>query len=99
MATYQPHTVYHAAAYKHVPMVECNPSEGIFNNVFGTLNMAQAAQAAGVARFVLVSTDKAVRPTNLMGASKRMAELVLQAMANQTGQGDTCFSMVGLATS
>ena len=92
--TYQPDTVYHAAAYKHVPMVECNPSEGICNNVFGTLNMALAAQAAKVARFVLVSTDKAVRPTNLMGASKRMAELVLQALASQHGQVDTCFSMV-----
>ena len=92
--TYQPDTVYHAAAYKHVPMVECNPAEGILNNVFGTLNMAQAAQATGVARFVLVSTDKAVRPTNLMGASKRMAELVLQALAQQTGQHQTCFSMV-----
>ncbi len=93
-ATYQPDTVYHAAAYKHVPMVECNPSEGVLNNVFGTLNMAQAAQAARVARFVLVSTDKAVRPTNLMGASKRMAELVLQALADQTAQRGTCFSMV-----
>ncbi len=92
-ATYQPHTVYHAAAYKHVPMVECNPSEGILNNVFGTLNMALAAQAARVSRFVLVSTDKAVRPTNLMGASKRMAELILQALANQPGQS-TCYSMV-----
>lgn len=93
-ATYRPDTVYHAAAYKHVPMVECNPSEGILNNVFGTLNMAQAAQAARVARFVLVSSDKAVRPTNLMGASKRMAELVLQAMAKQTEAPGTCFSMV-----
>ena len=93
-ATYQPDTVYHAAAYKHVPMVECNPSEGIFNNVFGTLSMAQAAKAAKVTRFVLVSTDKAVRPTNLMGASKRMAELVLQALASQAEPGSTCFSMV-----
>jgi FlaA1/EpsC-like NDP-sugar epimerase len=93
-ATYQPHTVYHAAAYKHVPMVECNPSEGIFNNVFGTLNMAQAALAAQVQRFVLVSTDKAVRPTNLMGASKRMAELVLQALANKVEIRATCFGMV-----
>ncbi|MFZ4478961.1 MAG: polysaccharide biosynthesis protein [Rhodoferax sp.] len=93
-ANYQPDTVYHAAAYKHVPMVECNPSEGILNNVFGTLNMAQAAQDARVASFVLVSTDKAVRPTNLMGASKRMAELVLQALASQNGQHQTCFSMV-----
>ena len=93
-ATYLPDTIYHAAAYKHVPMVECNPSEGIFNNVFGTLNMAQAAIAAKVARFVLVSTDKAVRPTNLMGASKRMAELVLQALASQSESNGTCFSMV-----
>ncbi len=91
--SYRPHTVYHAAAYKHVPMVECNPSEGVFNNVFGTLNLAQAAQAAAVASFVLVSTDKAVRPTNLMGASKRMAELVLQSLA-APGPGTTCFSMV-----
>ena len=91
---YRPDTVYHAAAYKHVPMVECNPSECIFNNLFGTLNMAQAAVAAGVASFVLVSTDKAVRPTNLMGASKRMAELVLQALATQSQPGATCFSMV-----
>jgi FlaA1/EpsC-like NDP-sugar epimerase len=93
-ASYRPDAVYHAAAYKHVPMVECNPSEGIVNNVFGTLNMAQAAQQGGVARFVLVSTDKAVRPTNLMGASKRMAELILQALADQAGPGSTCFSMV-----
>ena len=93
-ATYQPHTVYHAAAYKHVPMVECNPSEGMFNNVFGTLNIAQAAVAARVQRFVLVSTDKAVRPTNLMGASKRMAELVLQALAAQADAHATCFGMV-----
>jgi FlaA1/EpsC-like NDP-sugar epimerase len=92
--TYQPHTVYHAAAYKHVPMVECNPSEGIFNNVFGTVNMAQAAVAARVQRFVLVSTDKAVRPTNMMGASKRMAELVLQALAAQADAHATCFGMV-----
>jgi len=92
--TYRPEAVYHAAAYKHVPMVECNPSECIFNNLFGTLNMAQAAVASGVASFVLVSTDKAVRPTNLMGASKRMAELVLQAMAARAEPGATCFSMV-----
>ncbi|MDD5479154.1 nucleoside-diphosphate sugar epimerase/dehydratase [Rhodoferax sp.] len=92
--TYRPHTVYHAAAYKHVPMVECNPSQGLINNVFGTLNMAQAAAAVGASRFVLVSTDKAVRPTNLMGASKRMAELVLQALASEPGNQSTCFSMV-----
>lgn len=89
---YRPQTVYHAAAYKHVPMVEANPAEGIRNNVFGTVNMARVARDCGVAQFVLVSTDKAVRPTNVMGASKRMAELVLQAMAAET-QG-TCFSMV-----
>jgi len=89
---HQPHIVYHAAAYKHVPLVESNPAEGIRNNVFGTLNMARVARDCGVARFVLVSTDKAVRPTNVMGASKRMAELVLQAMAAEPGQ--TCFSMV-----
>jgi FlaA1/EpsC-like NDP-sugar epimerase len=94
--TYRPDTVYHAAAYKHVPIVEANPAVGIDNNVFGTLNMAQAAIASGVASFVLVSTDKAVRPTNIMGASKRMAELVLQAMAAQAFPHGTmtCFSMV-----
>lgn len=90
-ATYRPATVYHAAAYKHVPMVEGNPGEGVLNNVFGTLHMAQAAQASGVRRFVLISTDKAVRPTNVMGASKRMAELVLQALAQGSA---TCFTMV-----
>lgn len=78
---HRPTTVYHAAAYKHVPLVECNPSEGVLNNVFGTLNMARAAMESNVEYFVLVSTDKAVRPPNVMGASKRMAELVLQAMA------------------
>ena len=93
-AAYRPHCVYHAAAYKHVPMVESNPAEGIANNVFGTLNMARAALDAGVANFVLVSTDKAVRPTNVMGASKRMAELVLQALAARPGNGATRFCMV-----
>jgi FlaA1/EpsC-like NDP-sugar epimerase len=78
---YKPDTVYHAAAYKHVPMVECNPCEGVSNNVFGTLNAAKAAIGSGVRRFVLVSTDKAVRPTNVMGASKRAAELILQALS------------------
>lgn len=84
-------TIYHAAAYKHVPMVEKNSSEGIRNNVFGTLHCAQAAIAAKVETFVLISTDKAVRPTNTMGASKRMAELVLQALANHS---ETRFTMV-----
>ncbi len=96
---YRPEIVYHAAAYKHVPMVESNPAEGIINNVFGTLNMAQAALDSGAANFVLISTDKAVRPTNIMGASKRMAELVLQALAAAPVQQPSlhpgaCFSMV-----
>ena len=86
-------TVYHAAAYKHVPLVEHNPSEGLQNNVLGTLNLAQAAKKHHTANFVLISTDKAVRPTNVMGATKRFAELVLQALANQENSG-TCFSMV-----
>lgn len=82
MNTWNPDTVYHAAAYKHVPLVEHNPSAGIKNNVLGTLCTAQAAAASGVSDFVLISTDKAVRPTNIMGASKRLAEMVLQAMAS-----------------
>ncbi|WP_418140315.1 polysaccharide biosynthesis protein [Marinobacter sp. MA] len=85
-------TVYHAAAYKHVPLVEQNVIEGVQNNVFGTFHVAEAAIAAGVKRFVLISTDKAVRPTNVMGASKRLAELVLQGLAQR--QSDTIFSMV-----
>jgi FlaA1/EpsC-like NDP-sugar epimerase len=92
MSTWRPDTVYHAAAYKHVPLVEHNPAEGIKNNVFGTLCAAQAAADSGVSDFVLISTDKAVRPTNIMGASKRLAELVLQALA-ATNPG-TKFSMV-----
>jgi FlaA1/EpsC-like NDP-sugar epimerase len=92
MSAWKPSTVYHAAAYKHVPLVEHNPSEGIRNNLFGTLHTAQAALACGVSDFVLVSTDKAVRPTNVMGASKRLAEMVLQALA-ATG-ARTQFTMV-----
>ncbi len=85
-------TVYHAAAYKHVPIVELNPIEGVRNNVFGTLHSAEAAIAAGVETFVLVSSDKAVRPTNVMGATKRLAELILQGLA---GEGtNTRFCMV-----
>jgi FlaA1/EpsC-like NDP-sugar epimerase len=90
-------TVYHAAAYKHVPLVECNPFEGLQNNVMGTLNLANISQKHGVPHFVLISTDKAVRPTNVMGASKRFAELILQALADANakgGEGATCFSMV-----
>ena len=91
---YRPHCVYHAAAYKHVPLVESNPAEGVANNVFGMVNVAQSALAAGVAKFVLVSTDKAVRPTNVMGASKRMAEMVLQALAARPDAAATRFCMV-----
>jgi FlaA1/EpsC-like NDP-sugar epimerase len=85
-------TVYHAAAYKHVPMVEFNNSEGIDNNIFGTLNCALSAIETGVKNFVLISTDKAVRPTNTMGATKRVAELILQAFS--TTQNTTTFCMV-----
>ena len=92
MAAWRPDTIYHAAAYKHVPLVEHNQVEGIRNNVFGTLTTAQVAQEQGVADFVLISTDKAVRPTNVMGASKRLAEMVLQALARQAA--GTQFTMV-----
>lgn len=85
--------IYHAAAYKHVPIVEANPFAGLQNNTFGTLALAEAAKELGVERFVLVSSDKAVRPTNIMGASKRLAELVLQAFA-QDRDSSTIFTMV-----
>ncbi len=96
LRTWKPHTVYHAAAYKHVPLVEHNPAEGLKNNVLGTLNTAQLAAKHGVSALVLISTDKAVRPTNVMGASKRLAEMVLQAQAlTMSDEGvKTCFSMV-----
>ncbi|WP_422460134.1 polysaccharide biosynthesis protein [Endozoicomonas sp. ALB115] len=83
MNSYQVETLYHAAAYKHVPLVQYNVSQGLRNNVMGTLYTAQAAILAGVKQFVLISTDKAVRPTNVMGASKRLAEMVLQALSNE----------------
>ncbi|WFC12822.1 polysaccharide biosynthesis protein [Aeromonas salmonicida] len=92
MSTFQIQTVYHAAAYKHVPLVEYNVVEGVRNNVFGTLYCAQAAIRAQVETFVLISTDKAVRPTNIMGTTKRLAELVLQALAE--AQSQTRFCMV-----
>jgi FlaA1/EpsC-like NDP-sugar epimerase len=86
------HTIYHAAAYKHVPLVEFNNTEGVNNNIFGTLNCAQVAIDAEVETFVLISTDKAVRPTSTMGATKRSAELILQALSIK--QSRTTFSIV-----
>jgi FlaA1/EpsC-like NDP-sugar epimerase len=108
MDTWKPHTIYHAAAYKHVPLVEHNPAEGVRNNVWGTKVCAEAAVRNGVQNFVLISTDKAVRPTNIMGATKRLAEMVLQALketkhsadsrtlnvSNSAASTKTCFSMV-----
>ena len=96
MRTFGVQTIYHAAAYKHVPVVEHNVIEGVRNNIFGTLFVAEAAIEAQVETFVLISTDKAVRPTNVMGTTKRMAELVLQALAEKTkqGKGKTRFCMV-----
>jgi FlaA1/EpsC-like NDP-sugar epimerase len=85
-------TIYHAAAYKHVPMVELNVVSGVYNNVIGTYNVAKAAKELKVDNMVLISTDKAVRPTNVMGASKRLSEFILQAFAEN--HLDTCFSMV-----
>jgi FlaA1/EpsC-like NDP-sugar epimerase len=92
ISTWNPDTIFHAAAYKHVPLVEHNPAEGIRNNVLGTLVTAQCAIKHHVKNFVLISTDKAVRPTNIMGATKRLAENVLQALA-ATSQS-TIFTMV-----
>jgi FlaA1/EpsC-like NDP-sugar epimerase len=91
--TFRVQTIYHAAAYKHVPMVEKNPGEAIWNNIFGTLRTAEAAITAEVETFVLISTDKAVRPTNTMGATKRFAELILQALS-AVDNSSTRFTMV-----
>jgi FlaA1/EpsC-like NDP-sugar epimerase len=93
MADHEISVVLHAAAYKHVRMVQENAKAGILNNVWGTKNVAEAASAQGVKLFILVSTDKAVRPTSVMGASKRLAEMVIQALAKQ-GKNRTVFAMV-----
>jgi len=90
--SYNVQTIYHAAAYKHVPLVEFNQEEGVLNNIFGTMMTAQAAIASNVETFVLISTDKAVRPTNTMGATKRIAELVLQGLSKNSNR--TIFTMV-----
>lgn len=92
MRSFQPQTIFHAAAYKHVPLIEDNVIEGVRNNVFGTLAIADLSQKLGVENFILISTDKAVRPTNVMGATKRIAELICQSLSQ--GNSDTTFSMV-----
>lgn len=92
LETYSTEIVLHAAAYKHVPLVETNELEGLCNNVFGTQVLAEEAEAAGVERFILISTDKAVRPTNVMGATKRLAEMIVQDLARRTTT--TRFAMV-----
>ena len=96
IATFGVKTIFHAAAYKHVPMVEHNPCEGVFNNIFGTYHASQAAINQGVETFILISTDKAVRPTNTMGATKRFAEMILQSSASAIAQREnhTRFSIV-----
>lgn len=91
LAHWQPDTIFHAAAYKHVPLVEANPVEGIRNNILGTFELAKASHEAKVSDFILISTDKAVRPTNIMGATKRGAEQIIQAIAEKS---ETRFSMV-----
>jgi FlaA1/EpsC-like NDP-sugar epimerase len=91
MDTWKPNTIFHTAAYKHVPLVEHNPAEGVRNNVWGTKVCAEAAIRNGVQNFVLISTDKAVRPTNIMGASKRLAEILLQALTEDKPTADSSF--------
>ncbi|CAM5183436.1 FlaA1/EpsC-like NDP-sugar epimerase OS=Ureibacillus acetophenoni OX=614649 GN=SAMN05877842_104117 PE=3 SV=1 [Ureibacillus acetophenoni] len=91
VGTYQPDVIYHAAAHKHVPLMECNPKEAVKNNIFGTKNIAEAAHYYKVPKFVMISTDKAVRPTNVMGASKRIAEMIIQNLAKKS---DTNFAAV-----
>ena len=92
--TFKVDTVYHAAAYKHVPLVEENICEGVKNNVFGTLSIAMASVNKNVSSLVLISSDKAVRPTNVMGASKRLSELCMQAVYNHAKNINTNFSIV-----
>ena len=91
METYRPDRVYHAAAHKHVPLMEYNPTEAVKNNIYGTRNVAEAAKAAGVEKFVMISTDKAVNPPNVMGATKRVAEMVVTSLNEE---GKTLFSAV-----
>ena len=99
MERHRPQSVFHAAAYKHVPLVEKNPVSGLRNNVFGTYHCCLEAERVGATRFIMVSTDKAVRPTNIMGASKRVCELIIQARSDEgqsggPGGSDTIFSIV-----
>lgn len=93
-STYHPDVVFHAAAHKHVPLMEANPREAVLNNVFGTLNVAEAAVSHNAQRFIYISTDKAVNPTSVMGATKRMGEMIIQRFADISENSSTCFSAV-----